>query len=160
MFTLASRRLPSLMCQHGMVNEDLWRSSSFDYMFILQVEDVNGSLESLGHHYLALGNCGNTRGLFQAWCPSRFSPISLHNLLFTTSDGFRSQVQCFLLIELAIVHSALWGVIFCLDFSPFFFLLLFPCWVFFLYLLFCQENFIQACDKFQLKQISQLRYCL
>jgi hypothetical protein len=34
-----------------------------------------------------------------------------------------------------IVHSALWGVVFCLDFSPFlFFLLLFPCQVFFLYL--------------------------
>jgi hypothetical protein len=27
--------------------------------------------------------------------------------------------------------SAIWGVVFCLDFGPFFFLLLFPCCVFF-----------------------------
>jgi hypothetical protein len=33
-----------------------------------------------------------------------------------------------------IVRSALWGVVFCLDFCPFLFLLLFPCWMFFLYL--------------------------
>jgi hypothetical protein len=32
------------------------------------------------------------------------------------------------------VHSALSGVIFCLEFCPFFFFLLFPCQVFFLYL--------------------------
>jgi len=32
------------------------------------------------------------------------------------------------------VHSALSGVVFCLDFSPFLFLLLFPCQVFFFYL--------------------------
>jgi len=24
---------PSLMCQHGMIGEGLWRSISFDYMF-------------------------------------------------------------------------------------------------------------------------------
>jgi hypothetical protein len=27
------------------------------------------------------------------------------------------------------VGSALWGVVFCLDFGPFLFLPLFPCWV-------------------------------
>jgi hypothetical protein len=33
-----------------------------------------------------------------------------------------------------IVGSALLGVIFCLDSGPFFFLIMFPSWVFFLYL--------------------------
>jgi hypothetical protein len=33
---------------------------------------------------------------------------------------------------LGCVVSALWGVVFCLDFGPFLFLPLFPCWVFFL----------------------------
>jgi hypothetical protein len=58
------------------------------------------------------------------------SPISLHNLLCATGDGFRSSVLCFLLLGLPIVCSALSGVVFCLDFSPFFFLLLFHCQVF------------------------------
>jgi hypothetical protein len=58
-------------------------------------------------------------------------PISLHNLLCATGDGFRSSVLCFLLLGLPIVCSALSGVVFCLDFSPFFFLLLFHCHVFF-----------------------------
>ncbi len=34
------------------------------------------------------------------------------------------------------MHFELLGVVFCLDFNPLFFLLLFPCWVFFLYCLF------------------------
>jgi hypothetical protein len=44
-----------------------------------------------------------------------------------------------------LVHSALLGVVFCLDFGPFFFLLLFPCWVFFLYLFIylCFDSFIK-----------------
>jgi hypothetical protein len=33
-----------------------------------------------------------------------------------------------------IVHFALWGVVFCLDLGPFFFLLLFPCRGLFIYL--------------------------
>jgi hypothetical protein len=36
--------------------------------------------------------------------------------------------------KLPIVRSALWGVVFCLDLGPFFFLFLFPCRVFFFYL--------------------------
>ncbi len=67
-----------------------------------------------------------------------FSPISLHHLLCAScasGDGFRSQVSGFLL-RLPIVRFALSGVVFCLDFSPFFFLLLFNCRVFFLIYLF------------------------
>lgn len=41
-----------------------------------------------------------------------------------TSDGFRSLVSWFLLLELLIVCCALSGAIFCLDFGPFFFLFL------------------------------------
>ncbi len=40
----------------------------------------------------------------------------------------------FLLLGLPIACSALSGVVFCLDFDPFVFLLLFACLVFFLYL--------------------------
>jgi hypothetical protein len=35
MFTPIGGLLSSLMCQHGMFNKGLWRSSSFDYTFIL-----------------------------------------------------------------------------------------------------------------------------
>ncbi len=63
-----------------------------------------------------------------------FWPISLHNLFQTTGDGFRSYVLCFLLLGLPIVGSALSGVVFGLDLGPFFFLLLFPCREFFIYL--------------------------
>jgi len=63
-----------------------------------------------------------------------FSLISLHDLFCATGDGFKSEVSCFLLLGLAIVHFALWGLVFSLDFDPFFFLLLFPHSVFFLYL--------------------------
>jgi len=46
--------------------------------------------------------------------------------------GLRSWVTWFLLLKLPIVGFALSGVVFCLDFDPFFFfLLLFPCQVFF-----------------------------
>ncbi len=69
-----------------------------------------------------------------------FLPISLHNLLRATDDGLRSYVWCFLLLGLPIVHSALSGVIFCLDFGPFFILLLFPCQVFFIYLCISHRN--------------------
>jgi hypothetical protein len=40
----------------------------------------------------------------------------------------------FLLLGLPMVGFAIWGVVFCLDFGSFFFLLFFPCWMFFLYL--------------------------
>jgi hypothetical protein len=63
-----------------------------------------------------------------------FSPISLQDLLHASGDGFKSYVSCFLLLGLPIVRFALWDVVFCLDFGPFFFLLLFPLWVFFVYL--------------------------
>ncbi len=71
------------------------------------------------------------------WFPLNFyntSPLSLHDLLCATNDGFRSQASRFLLLRLPIVCSALSGVKFCLDFGPFFFLLLFPSQVIFLYL--------------------------
>jgi hypothetical protein len=48
-------------------------------------------------------------------------PISLHNLLHATGDGFMSLVLIFLLLGLPIVCSALSGVVFCLDFSHSFF---------------------------------------
>jgi hypothetical protein len=95
---------------------------------------VNGSSESSGLHYFA-----SDRIIAAPWESSSrldvlpdFSSISLHNLLCATSDGFRSYVSWFLLLGLPIVHFVLLGVIFCLDFGPFFFLLLFPCQVFFL----------------------------
>ncbi len=50
-----------------------------------------------------------------------FSPISLHDLLCAINDRFRSQVLCFLFLRLPIVHYALLGVVFCLDFGFFFF---------------------------------------
>jgi hypothetical protein len=53
----------------------------------------------------------------------------LHNLLHATGDGFRSQVLGFLLLGVLIMSFAFLGVIFCLDFKPFFF---FPCIVAFL----------------------------
>jgi hypothetical protein len=40
----------------------------------------------------------------------------------------------FFLLVLPILGFALSSVIFCLDFDPFFFLLLILCWVFFIYL--------------------------
>ncbi len=56
-----------------------------------------------------------------------FSPIFLHDLLCATSDGFRLWVSCFFLLRLPIVRFTLSSVVFCLDFNPLFFLLLFPC---------------------------------
>jgi hypothetical protein len=64
-----------------------------------------------------------------------FLIISLHDLLHAIDDGFRCKVLCFFLLRLLIVRSTLSGVIFHLDFDPFFFLLLFPWRVFFLYLI-------------------------
>ncbi len=64
-------------------------------------------------------------------------PTSLHDLIYATSDGFRSQVLCFLLVGLSIVCSTLWVWPFIwtlVFFFFFFFLLLFPCEVYFLYL--------------------------
>ncbi len=61
-----------------------------------------------------------------------FLPISLHNKLRATSDGFKSYVARFLLLGLLIVHFVRLGVAICLDFGPFFFLLLFAYTVFFL----------------------------
>jgi len=48
-----------------------------------------------------------------------FSPISLHDLLCATSDGFRSLVFFVSLLRLPIVRSSLSNVVFCLDFNPF-----------------------------------------
>ncbi len=92
--------------------------------------------DSLQCHYLASGSCGNKRGLFQAWCPSRFSPISLHDFICAISDGF-SQVSCFFLLRFPIVHFAFSSVVFCLNFNPFLKNSLVPCQVFFLYLFIC-----------------------
>jgi hypothetical protein len=50
----------------------------------------------------------------------------LHDLLCATNDGFRSQVLCFLLLRLPIVHFALLSVFFYLNFNPFFFHYLVP----------------------------------
>ncbi len=50
-----------------------------------------------------------------------FSPISLHDLLRVTSDGFKPNVLCFLLLGLPILRFALWDVVFCLNFGLFFF---------------------------------------
>jgi hypothetical protein len=35
MFTPTGWQFPSSMCQHGMVGKGLWRTSSFDFTFIL-----------------------------------------------------------------------------------------------------------------------------
>jgi hypothetical protein len=50
---------------------------------------VNGFLESLGHHYLMLRSCGNTRGgrpLLSLMSFQVFSHISLHDLLGVNGD--------------------------------------------------------------------------
>jgi hypothetical protein len=60
-----------------------------------------------------------------------FLPIPLHDLLHVIGLGPRFHIS---ILGLHIVCSALLSMVFCLDFSPFFFLLLFPCQVFFLYL--------------------------
>ncbi len=76
--------------------------------------------------------------------------------------------MCFLLLRLSAVHSALCGAVFCLDFDPFFFLLLLPCWVFFLYLFIYLTNWNAANELlvgkmagtiFKKKNLSIL-YCL
>jgi hypothetical protein len=53
-------------------------------------------------------------------------------MLLTIGSGPKFCV--FLFSRLLIVRPALSSMVFCLDFGPFFFLLLFPCRVFFLYL--------------------------
>ncbi len=90
-----------------------------------------------------VGEASSRLGVF-----SNFLPISLHDLLRATNDRFRSQVLCFLLLKLPTVRSTLLGVLFCLDFDPFFSLLLFPCQVFSLYLFVCLFRFLfKECFK-------------
>jgi hypothetical protein len=97
--------------------------------------DVSGSSESSGCHYFELGSCVVAgKACSRLSVLPGFSPISLHDLLRATGDGFRSEVLCFLLLGLPMLCSAIWVVMFCLEFGPFFFLLLFPWWRFFLYL--------------------------
>jgi hypothetical protein len=64
---------------------------------------------------------------FQVSCSSRFCFV-------LTDDGFRSKVSGFVLLGLLIVRFAFTSVVFCSNFSPLLFLLLFPCQVFFVYL--------------------------
>ncbi len=78
-----------------------------------------------------------------------FSPISLHNLLHATSDGFG--VLRFLISPLRALLYAFCAFKFGL-WSFLIFLLLFPCWVFFLYLFICL--FCLSCVE-----ISQLTCC-
>jgi hypothetical protein len=52
------------MCQHGMVSKGFWKNSSLDFTFMLQTKGINGFSQDLGHHYLALGNCGKRRSFF------------------------------------------------------------------------------------------------
>ncbi len=67
-----------------------------------------------------------------------FSPISLHDLLCATGDGFRSLVFLFLFLgsPLCILHFQGWSFVWTsiLSLFNFFFLLLFTCQVFFLVL--------------------------
>ncbi len=58
------------------------------------------------------------------WCTS--NKYRRHNLFRATGDGFRSWVSWFLLLRFPIVCFVLLGVIFCLDFGPFFFSSLVP----------------------------------
>ncbi len=53
-----------------------------------------------------------------------------------TMMGLDPRFWVFSLLGLPIVHFALSGVVFCLDFGPLFFLFLIPRWVFFFYYLF------------------------
>ncbi len=62
---------------------------------------------------------------------AQLAPVG-SQLVMGLGPGLRSWVTWFLLLKLPIVGFALSGVVFCLDFDPFFFfLLLFPCQVFF-----------------------------
>jgi len=98
--------------------------------------------------YLMMSSCSNLRIASELDVLPSFSPISLHDLLHATSDGFGSFVSWFLLLGLSFLHFVLSIV----NFGPFFFLLLFPCWVFFLYLFICL-----FCLSFV--EISQLTCC-
>jgi len=63
-----------------------------------------------------------------------FSPIFLHDLFRAVIDGFRFEVFLFLLFGLPIVRYVFLSVVFCLDFDSSFYLFLFPCEMFFIYL--------------------------
>jgi hypothetical protein len=63
-----------------------------------------------------------------------FSPIFLHDLFHAAIDGFRFEVFLFLLFGLPIMRYVFLSVVFYLDFNFSFFLFLFPCEMFFIYL--------------------------
>jgi hypothetical protein len=74
----------------GIFSQALWRSSSFDQTLILQAEGVSASSESSGHHYLHQAIVITGEAFSRFGVLSNFSPISLHNLLHATNDGFKS----------------------------------------------------------------------
>ncbi len=49
-----------------------------------------------------------------------------------SDDGLSPKFHVFFLLRLFVVHFALLNVVFCFDFNPFFYILLFRCQVFFL----------------------------
>jgi hypothetical protein len=64
--------------------------------------------------------------------------ISLHDLLYVTSDGFRSKASWFLFLGAPHCGFCAFGCDLLFELQSFpFFLLLFPCQVFFLYLFIC-----------------------
>jgi hypothetical protein len=105
-------------------------------------------------------NCASIRGerpllgliSFQVF---RTSPCMTYFVSMMMGLGPRFQVLGFMfsLIRLPIVQSTLWGVVFCFDFGPFCFLLLFPCGVLFLYLFLLMIATLATKKKFLNKKL-------
>jgi hypothetical protein len=137
MFTPIGRQFFSLMCEHGIVIERALEV----LLFWLSVHFIGRGCQWFFRKFKSPLSYAGQLWKHKRWEASSrldvllsFLHISLHDLLRVNGDGFRSWVSCFLLLGLPIVWSPLWGVVFCSDFGPFFFLLLFPCWLLFLYL--------------------------
>jgi len=94
-------------------------------LFLLFIHFIGTSCLWLSREFRpSLGEASSKLGVITS-----FLPISLLLVI-----GLSLRFHVFYSLGLPNMHSAVSSVIFCLDFSPFFFLLLFPCWVFFLYL--------------------------
>ncbi len=139
MFTPKGEQLPSSMCQHDMVDKRLWRSS-FNFTFILQVNGVidKGCQWLLRKFKLPLSL---NQQLWQQKRPflnlmsfQIFRPSPCMTYFMLLLMGLHRRFREFFLLGLPIVHSAFSNVVFYLDFDAFFFLFLFLCQVFFLYL--------------------------
>jgi hypothetical protein len=121
--------------KQGETKKYLWRSSSCHCTLSFHRQRVLVTLQRilvifiLHQAVVTAGEASSRLGV-----PLSFTPISLQ--WFVSCYWWWVYILCFMFSPLRalILGSALLGVIFCLDSSPFFFLLMFPCRVFFLYI--------------------------